>query len=710
MHLKYYTIFFLVIFYLNSAISQSNIDKDKDKTVDDSDILYNYDSVLVSGITITEKPYKAGDLTMTQNQYKIMPASFQDPARILIKYPGFSTPNDGANGIVFRGLAPETNRWQLFGADIVNPNHLSNAGTANDLSTESAGGVNAFSGSVLGHYHFEANPSETSKAEVLSGISDMKLAPRINSFVDFNLIGLEAGINLASKNENSTRFKNIYAAYRYSFVGLLSKLGVDFGNEKIGYQDFTINAEIIRSSSANLNVFGTFGTSSNNFQAVTPPDSVTRFKDMQDIFFKSNLAIGGINFLWNKKGTAIHHTSIYSQRQNERRESTNERFLATIGQPYGQFHDQFESLISSHSYINQYTSNSEFKAGLRINIRKNDLITGRVGDADIVTSFYPYSNFSKVVSKKFKYEVGSGILYDSYSKEWTPEPFIKMVFGLSDHLSLETAYRYSSQLLLPALPLRTFNDQILRVKEHNAQLALDYTSGKLDINVTGFIHFLNDLSNYSLKGVGSESSHFNIFNGSFLGYDQYLSDPNFLFLQYSSGRIIGVSSAVGNTFYIKNHKFQYDINGSIFNAEYQLPKFDDIWYSGKYNYGYTSSFLLSYENTLSLSKSIIISIANHLRGGQREPISRDQPYTESGMIYDINSSFSTSFDPYQRLDLRIVYQSGRDKKYKHRWSLDIQNVLNTQNDGFRYYDRWLKKVILQKQLGLVPVLSYRLEW
>ncbi|MBL0100413.1 MAG: hypothetical protein IPP49_10555 [Saprospiraceae bacterium] len=56
-------------------------------------------------ITITEKPYQSGDLTMTQNQYKVMPASFQDPARILIKYPGFSTPNDGANAIVFRGFA-----------------------------------------------------------------------------------------------------------------------------------------------------------------------------------------------------------------------------------------------------------------------------------------------------------------------------------------------------------------------------------------------------------------------------------------------------------------------------------------------------------------------------------------------------------------------------------------------------------------------------
>ncbi|MBP6446423.1 MAG: hypothetical protein KA341_06430, partial [Saprospiraceae bacterium] len=452
------------------------------------------------------------------------------------------------------------------------------------------------------------------------------------------------------------------------------------------------------------------GSSSNNFQAVSHIDSISRFKDMQDIFYKSNLAIGGAQFLWYKRGKAFQNTTIFSQRKNERRESTNERFLSTIGQPYGQFHDQIESLISSHSYFSQYTSNSEFKAGLRLNLRKNDLITGRVGDADLVTSVYPYANFSKVVSKKFKYELGSGVLYDSDSKEWTPEPYIKVLFSLSDQFSMEAAYRYSSQLLLPALTLRTFNDQISRVKEHNVQLALNYTSGNLDINVTGFTHFLNDLSNYSLKGVGSVLSHFNIFNGGFLGYDQYLSDPNFSFLGYSSGRIIGVSSSVGNTFYIKNHKFQYDINGSIFNAEYQLPKFNDIWYSGKYNYGYTSSALLSYEKSLSESKSLIISIANHLRGGQREPISKNQPNPETGTIYDINSSFSTSFEPYQRLDLRFVYQSAKGKKYNHRWSLDIQNVLNRQNDGFRYYDSWLKKVILQKQLGLVPVLSYRLEW
>ena len=119
--------------------------------------------VEITEIDIIEKPYQSGGLTMSQNQYKVMPASFQDPARILINYPGFSTQNDGANAIIFRGMPPEFSRWQLFGADIVNPNHLANAGTANDLATGNAGGVNALSGSVLDYYHFEPNPADIQK-------------------------------------------------------------------------------------------------------------------------------------------------------------------------------------------------------------------------------------------------------------------------------------------------------------------------------------------------------------------------------------------------------------------------------------------------------------------------------------------------------------------------------------------------------------------
>lgn len=676
-------------------------------------LLPQMQNIELEGITISERSFQSGDLTMTQNQYKIMPASFQDPARILIKYPGFSTPNDGANGIVFRGMAPETNRWQLFGADIVNPNHLSNAGTANDLSTENAGGVNALSGSVLGHYHFEANPADAAKSDVISGVSDMKLAPKIKSFFDLNLIGLEAGLNLASKNENRNTFKNIYTAYRYSFVGLLSQLGVDFGNEKIGYQDFTLNAEVVRSPTVNLNLFGTLGNSSNDFQAVTSADSIKRFKDMQDITFKSNLALGGFQFLWNKKGKAFHHVTIYSQRNLERKENTNEKYLSIAGQPIILFNDQFESLFSTHSFFSQYNDKNDLRIGFRFNARRNDVVKGRVGDPHVYSMIYPYLMYSRKMTNKIHLELGTGSMLDSYSKGWTIEPFAKVLFALSNKVNIETAYRHSSQLMLPSLDLRMSIDNISRVRSHNVQVAMTYGTERLFINSTGFIHFLNHLSNYYLSGSTSNLSHFNIFNGNYLGYDQLPSNGILAFNGYSDGRIFGTSAAIENVLYRnKSHKIYYHINASMYDASYKIPSLDDTWFSGKYNFGYTSSILLSYEkkfSTQTKNKSLILSIANHLRGGQREPKLLSQ-ITSANEIYDNTSSFANSFADYQRIDFRIVYATSSNPKLKHRWSLDIQNLLNRENEGFRYYDRWLKKVILQNQLGLIPVLSYRLEW
>ena len=106
-------------------------------------------------------------------------------------------------------------------------------------------------------------------------------------------------------------------------------------------------------------------------------------------------------------------------------------------------------------------------------------------------------------------------------------------------------------------------------------------------------------------------------------------------------------------------------------------------------------------------KTITCSVSSHLRGGQRE----QNLSSNISHVYDYSSTFRNRLRPYARVDFRIVYTSRKSgSKKTHRWSLDIQNLLNRENDGFRYYDPLLKSVLLQKQLGLVPVLSYRLEW
>ncbi|MBC7885435.1 MAG: hypothetical protein H7X99_08160, partial [Saprospiraceae bacterium] len=325
-------IFFIVVcFNIGSA-----------QEVDDT--IINIKPTLEPGITIIEKPYQSGDLTMTQNQYKIMPASFQDPARILIKFPGFSTPNDGANAIIFRGMPPESARWQLFGADIVNPNHLSNAGTANDLATGNAGGVNALSGSILDYYHFEANPADISYADVMSGVSNMKMAPKIRPFVDINLIGLEAGYGTQIGN------KNVYGAYRYSFVGLLDKLGVNFGNEKIGYQDLSLFADLIKNNHNSLKVFATLGNSSNIFTAVSRGDSLSRFKDIQNITYKSEMAVGGVQYTYEKANKYFQSTLVVSGRNDRRVESTDVFYSDSLELSLTNNQEISERLFSWHNH------------------------------------------------------------------------------------------------------------------------------------------------------------------------------------------------------------------------------------------------------------------------------------------------------------------------------------------------------------------------
>ena len=660
--------------------------------------------VLVPDITITEKPYQSGDLTMTQNQYKVMPASFQDPARILIKYPGFSTPNDGANAIIFRGMPPESARWQLFGADIVNPNHLSNAGTANDLATGNAGGVNALSGSVLDYYHFEANPADVSYADVMSGVSNMKMSPKINSFMDINLIGLEAGLNLNRGN------KNVYASYRYSFVGLLDQLGVNFGNEKIGYQDLSLYADLIKNDHNSLKIFATLGNSSNIFSAVSRGDSLTRFKDIQNITYKSEMALAGAQYTYEKANKYFQSTLVVSGRNDSRNENTNLFYTDSLGFSLSSDQNIKERLVSLHNQYVMDISEAKITFGLRTNIK----VDGRIvnGKDEAVLSIYPYFQYKSDQSTRFQYHAGLGGFYDSRTKEWTAEPSMGAGYKLSNLVSINMDYRLSSfqDYTTGSFVAQQYDRH--RIKAHNIQSGIQYIKKFLQVRGSVFLHQFWDISTFR-SDEGSFANHFTPFNGGNLGYDQIFGMLNIIPNGTSGARVYGSELYLENTTFIKGNSFYYGVNLSIFDSKYTLNEVGQNYYNSRYNFGYTSNVNVSYDMDISKSgkeRHLTFSISNHYRGALREQ-SLNPVNGEFQTLYNTNSSYDQTFRPYQRLDFRVVYlkQKSNNKK-THRWSLDIQNILSRENDGFRYYDPLLNKTLIQNQLGLVPVLSYRLEW
>lgn len=64
---------------------------------------------------------------------------------------------------------------------------------------------------------------------------------------------------------------------------------------------------------------------------------------------------------------------------------------------------------------------------------------------------------------------------------------------------------------------------------------------------------------------------------------------------------------------------------------------------------------------------------------------------------------------YSRLDLNFYAKRSR-KNWSSTFQLDIQNVLNNANEWATSYDNFQKKTVLKTQLGLIPNLSYKVEF
>ena len=676
----------------------------REETVLYVDIYLEPQAVLLENVTIHERVYQFGDLTMTQSQYKVMPASFQDPSRILIRYPGFSTSNDGANGIIFRGMPPESARWQLFGADIVNPNHLSNAGTANDLATGNAGGVNAINGTVLDIYHFEANPSSAAYSNVMSGVSNLKMAPAMKSYIDLNLIGIEAGLGTNVKN------KNYYVSYRYSFTGLLNQFGIDFGNEKIGYQDLSAYADLINNPSSHLKVFTTLGRSHNYYKAIDTLEPPMRFKDIQNIDYTSDFGVVGAQYTLQRDNFVYQSTLTGSSRKDFREENTNAYFKIHTGLDHHDNQRLENSLLSFHNQFRKLTSKHVYSVGLRTNYQFNRSYTNDKSVQEQHLSIYPYIQIQNLTNKKFHYVAGIGAMYDDLTDEITAEPALAMDYKIGNRFMVKLDYRLSSFQDYADLRYIMGSYNPVRIKLNNIQLSGLYDFDNLRLNLTGFYHFMSDVAKFTHDGF--EDVHATIYNGGNLGYDQLL-EPFWRYDGTDKARIYGVEGYFQKKISRSNHTWIIESNMTIFDSKYRKAQLEPEYFNGRYNFNFITNLSVSYEKNIikgDKQKKWIISLANHNRGGQREPgIAFNAPDRSS--LYSYNTPFDFQEPAYGRIDFRVVYSKIKSgSRLRQTWSLDIQNLFDKKNIGFRYYDFLLNNIIYEKQLGLIPVLSYRLMW
>ena len=72
-------------------------------------------------------------------------------------------------------------------------------------------------------------------------------------------------------------------------------------------------------------------------------------------------------------------------------------------------------------------------------------------------------------------------------------------------------------------------------------------------------------------------------------------------------------------------------------------------------------------------------------------------------------AWSAQFQDVFRSDLRVYRKMDR-KGHTAMWALDLQNLTSAQNAAFQYFDQRKGEVVTKYQLGLIPNLSYRVEF
>ena len=107
------------------------------------------------------------------------------------------------------------------------------------------------------------------------------------------------------------------------------------------------------------------------------------------------------------------------------------------------------------------------------------------------------------------------------------------------------------------------------------------------------------------------------------------------------------------------------------------------------------------------------SFSTHTRGGLNEFLI-DETATSSAerIVYDFSQGPLKTLENYFRMDFRFIYnlRKGNHRRFAKSISLDIQNISNVENAAFTNYDFLNNETFVQKQLGLIPVLAYRIEF
>lgn len=490
--------------------------------------------------------------------------------------------------------------------------------------------------------------------------------------------------------------------YRYSTLGLLSAIGVDLGDEAISFQDLAVHLRLPFGSGGEVRFFGTGGTSQNVFEAERDTALWEFDKDGSDITYRANTgAIGSTARLPIGGSGSLRFTVLLSATEQGRDEVRYGTDLLPMDTLNARVAEQKLSAVTS--YDGAIGGRFRFTVGGSVMERRFSSV---FDEAVVGWLLRPYANGRWYMTEALDFSLGMALAHFTGIGSQALEPRSTIRWRIPGAGTLALAggmrsmlpwYQVMGQPVIPGIPL-VERGELLRSQD--IVLGYDHTwNDRLSFHVECYQQRLTGLpttknATGSDVPVGLEST---VNYWDEVAFDG-LANPG---TATNQGLEVTVDHSFANSLF-------YQVNASIYSSRYEL---EGSWSDTRWNGNYLGNVLGGAEFKKEKEERLLtwgVTARVSYAGGLRyTPF--DVSITGSGYTTNYGEPYSAQLNDMLRCDLRVYRKCDRNGR-TGMWAIDLQNVANARNEAFVYFDRRKGAPVTKYQLGIIPNISYRIEF
>jgi hypothetical protein len=649
------------------------------------------------------------NINLSPKQTERFAGSLNDVSRMAMNYAGVISSSDNRNDIIIRGNSPSGILWRLNGINIPNPNHFGSLGST-------GGPITILNNNNLAKSDFMTGAFPSDYGNAVAGAFDLKLRHGNNEkFEGTGMFGFN-GLELGAEGPFSKKSKASYMAnYRYSTLGIFDALGISFGVAAVPqYQDLTFNIDIpLGKKSGRLEIFGVGGMSNISIleSKKKKDNDVSYTKAGTNAYLNSNMGVTGVSYLLNiTPKTHMRAVFAISGTQQVLHTDSLDSNKVNPGKIYE--NNSSEIKYSLNWYINtKFSSRNSWKTGFITDLYNVNYYEKFLKSSTWYSSFdfkgqtfliQAYSQWQHKFTDQLKLNAGLHYQTLTLNSAYAIEPRIGLNWDFTKQQSLSLAAGMHSQI-------QPFSTYLLETTL--ADNSTVRTNQKLGFTKSNHLVLGYNLSVSKNTRMKLETYYQQVYNTPVTG--TYFSMANFgadfafppvdSLVNNGKGKNYGLEFTLERNF---NKGYYYLFSGSLYDSKYTGA--DGIERNTAFNGNYAVNALSGFEFNIGKRSVLQLDAKITFAGGKRYIGINEAKSIDAGRaVYNLDDIYVHKFHDYFRADLKASYRLN-SKKFTQEWTINVQNIFNTQNVFQQIYDANAKAVKTEYQLGIFPVGSYKI--